>query len=100
MRIYNKVVFRKRNICLIRHNEGQQKQTTHEFSYSRAAIGIHNYNTQNIDSAFVGDHQLRHIHRSPTKAVVKRERSYLKKALNHLQKSHEWMGRRVEKLMA
>ena len=98
--IYNTVVFRKSKICIIRHKKGKQKQTTHEFSASRAAIGIHNYNIQKISSALVGDYQLRYSHRSPTKADVKRDRIYLKRALNHLKTSSEWRGGRVEKLVA
>ena len=80
--------------------EGEQKQITHDFSASRADIGIHNANSQQISSALVGDHQLRDSHSSPTKAYIKRERGYLKRALNRLQTSHEWRGRRVENIMA
>ena len=43
-RIYNTFGFRKRKICLIRHKKGKQKQTMHDFSARRAAIGIHNSN--------------------------------------------------------
>ena len=74
-RVYNTVVFRKRNRCLSRHKKGQQKQTTYDFSSSRAAIGIPNANDQQIASALVGDHKFRDSHRSPTKENVKRERS-------------------------
>ena len=48
----------------------------------------------------MGDHQLIDSHWSPTKADVKRERSSLKRAFNHLQMSHEYRGRRVENIMA
>ena len=71
-RIYNTVGFIKRKICLSRHKKGQQKQTTHDFSASKVAIGIHNSNAQYISSALLGDHKLRDSHRSPTKADVKR----------------------------
>ena len=73
----------------------EKKQKTHDLSSRRAAIGIHNANAQNIDSALVGEHQLRDSHRIHPKADVNRERSYLKRALDHLQTSHEWRGRRV-----
>ena len=99
-RIYNTVVFRKSRRCLIRHKKGKQKQTTHEFSARRDSIDIHNSNTQQISSALVVDHKLRDIHQSPTKENVKRERSSLKRAFDHLQKSHECRGNRVKKLMA
>ena len=88
-RICNTVVFRKRKRCLSRHKKGQQKQTTYEFSSRRAAIGIPNATVQKMVSALVGDHQLRDSHWSPTKENVKRERSSLKRAFDHLQKSHE-----------
>ena len=58
-RIYNTVGFIKRKRCLNRHKKGQQKQTTHDFSASRAVIGIHNTNEPKIASALVCDHQLR-----------------------------------------
>ena len=45
-RIYNTFGFRKIEICLSRHKKGQQKQTTYDFSASRAAIGIPNANAQ------------------------------------------------------
>ena len=45
-RIYNTVGFRKRKRFLSRHKKGQQKQTTYDFSSSRAAIGIPNANAQ------------------------------------------------------
>ena len=48
----------------------------------------------------MGDHQLRDSHPSLTKTGVKRERGSFKRALNHLQTSHECMGGRVENLMA
>ena len=99
-RIYNTVGSRKRKMCLSRHKKGQQKQTTYDFSASRAAIGIPNDNSQQIASALVGYHKLRYNHRSPTKENVKRERSSLKRAFDHLQKSHECRGNRVKKLMA
>ena len=54
-RIYNKVLFRNRKRCLSRHKKGQQKQTTHDFSARRAAIGIHNSNDPQIASALVGE---------------------------------------------
>ena len=77
----------------------EKKQTTHDFSDIRAAIGIHNANALHIASALVGDHQLIDSHRIPTKTDVKRERSSLKRAFNHLQTSHECRGRRVENIM-
>ena len=80
--------------------EGETKKTTHAFSASRAAIGTYNSNAPQIASYLVGDHQLRDSHRSPTKEDVKMERRSLKRALNHLQTSHEWRRRRVENLMA
>ena len=43
-RIYNKVGFMKRKICISRHKKGQQKQTIHDFSAIRASIGIRNDN--------------------------------------------------------
>ena len=49
-RIYNTVGFRKRKRCLSRHKKGKQKQTTHEFSARRDAIGIPNANAQQIAS--------------------------------------------------
>ena len=52
-RIYNKVGFRRRKRCLSRHNKGQQKQTTYDFSASRAAISITNANAQKIASAYI-----------------------------------------------
>ena len=52
-----------------RGNKNKQK---HDFSASRADIGIHNANAPQIASAIVGDHQLRNSHQSPTKADVKR----------------------------
>ena len=73
--IYNTVGFRKRKRCPSRNKKGQQKQTIHDFSASRAEIGIHNSNAQQIASALVGDHQLIDSHRIPTKTDVKRERS-------------------------
>ena len=76
--IYNTVGFIKSNRCLSRHKKGQQKQTTYDFSSSRAAIGIPNSNAQKIASALVGDHQIRNSHRRPTKADIKRERISLK----------------------
>ena len=78
----------------------EEEKATHDFSARRAAIGIHNDNAQNIASTLVGDHQLRDSHQSLTKSDLKRERSSLKRAFNHLQTSHECKGRRVEKLMA
>ena len=63
-RIYNTFVCRKRKRCLSRHKNGQQKQTTYDFSASRAAIGIPNANSQKIASTLVGDHQLRYSHQS------------------------------------
>ena len=54
-RIYNTVGFRKRKRCLSRHKKGQQQKTTHDFSASRSAIGIHNANARQISSALVGD---------------------------------------------
>ena len=94
-RIYNTFVFKKRDICLIRHKKGQQKQTTHDFSTIRGDIGIHNSNFHQISSALVGDHQLRDSHRSPPKVDVNREMRYFKMVMNHLQTSHECRGRRV-----
>ena len=70
------------------------KKTAHDFSSNRAAIGIHNANAQKIASALVGEHQLRDSHRSPKKSDVKREKSSLKRALNHLKTSHEYRGGR------
>ena len=99
-RIYNTFGFRKRKRCLSRHKNRQQKQTTYDFSASRAAVGIPNANAQQIASALVGDHKFRDSHRSPTKENVKRERSSLKRAFDHLQKPHECRGSRVKKLMA
>ena len=87
-RIYNTVGFRKRMRCISRHNKGKQKQKTHDFSFSRADIGIHNANAQKIDSALVGDHQLRYSPWSPTEAGVNRDRISLKMELNNLQISH------------
>ena len=98
--IYNTVGFRKRKRCLRRHKKGQQKQTTNDFSPSRADIGIPNANAQKIAYALVGDHQLRDSHRISTKENVKRERRSLKRAFNHLQSSHKCRGGRVKKLMA
>ena len=43
-RIYSTVGFRKRKRCLSRHNKGQQKQTTYEYSARRDAICITNAN--------------------------------------------------------
>ena len=43
-RIYNTVGFIKRKRCLNRHKKGQQKQTRHDLSSIRTAIGIHNTN--------------------------------------------------------
>ena len=43
----------------------EEEKTTHDFSARRAAIGIHNSNTQKIASALVDDHQIRDSHRSP-----------------------------------
>ena len=57
-RIYNTVGFIKRKRCLNRHKKGQKKNT-HDFSASRAVIGIHNTNAPKIASALVCDHQLR-----------------------------------------
>ena len=79
--------------------EGAKKKT-YDFSVSRAAIGIPNTNAQKIASALVGDQKLRYSHRSPTKENVKRESSSLKRAFNHLQKSHECRGSKVKNLMA
>ena len=81
-KIYNTVRFRKRNRCLSRHKKEQQKQTTYDFSASRAAIGIPNANAQQIASDLVGDHKFRDSHRSPTKENLKRERSSLKRAFD------------------
>ena len=53
-RIYNTVEFRKSKRCLSRYKKGQKK-TTHDFSASRADIGIHNENATQIDSDLVGD---------------------------------------------
>ena len=86
--------------CISRHKKGKQKQTTYDFSASISAIGIPNVNSQKIASALVGDHQFRDSHRSSTKENVKRERSSLKRAFDHLQKSHECRGSRLKKLMA
>ena len=86
--------------CLSRHKKGKQKQTTFDFSASRAAIGIPNATVQKMVSALVGDHQLIDSHRIPTKENVKRERSSFKRALYYLQKSHECRGSRVKKIMA
>ena len=91
-RIYNTVGFRKRKRCLSRHKKGQQKQTTYDFLASRDAIGIPNANAQQIPSALVSDHKLRDSHRSSTKENLKRKRSSLKRAFDHLQKSHECRG--------
>ena len=99
-RIYRTVGFLKRKRCLNRHNKGKQKQTTYDYSASRAAICIPNANDQQIASAFVGDHKFRDSHRSTTKENVKTERSSLKRSFYHLQKSHECRGSRVKKLMA
>ena len=99
-RIYSTVGFRKRKRCLSRHNKGQQKQTTYDYSASRAVICIPNANAQQIASAFVGDHKFRDSHRIPTKENVKRERSSLKRKFDHLQQSHECRGRWVKNLMA
>ena len=43
-RIYNTFGFQKRKRFLSRHKKGQKKQTTYDFSASRAAIGITNTN--------------------------------------------------------
>ena len=75
----------------------KQKQTIYDFSASSAAIGIPNYNAQKIASALVGNHKLRYSHQSLTKENVKMERSSLKRAFDHLQKSHECRGDRVQK---
>ena len=80
--------------------EGATKQTTYDFSASKAAIGIPNANAQQISSALVGDHQIRDIHQSTTKENLKGDRSSLKRAFDHLQKSHECRGGRVKNLMA
>ena len=81
------------------HKQGQQKQTMHDFSAIRTAIGIHNVNSHHIASALVGDRQLRDIHRSPKKVDVKSERSSFKRAFDHLQTSHECRRSRVKNLM-
>ena len=96
-RIYNTAGFRKRKRCLSRHKKGQQKQTTYDFSSSRASIGIPNANAHQIDSSLVGDHQIRNSHRSPTKSYIKREKSSLKMRYDHLQKSHKCRGGQGEK---
>ena len=71
--------------------EGAKKtKKTYDFSASRAAIGIPNANVQNIASSLVDYHKFRDSHRSPTKENVKMERSSLKRAFDHLQKSHEY----------
>ena len=80
--------------------EGAQKQTTHDFLSIRDDIGIHNANVPQIASALVSDHQLRDSHRIHPKADVNRERSYLKRALDHLQTSHEWRGEEGVNIMA
>ena len=80
--------------------EGKKKQTKYDFSSSRYDIGITNANAQQIASALVGDHKFRDSHRSPTKENVKREGSSLKRAFDHLQKSHGCRGSRVKDLMA
>ena len=99
-RIYNIVGFRKRKRCLSRHNKGQQKKKTYDFSASRADIGIPNANAQQIAYALVGDHKFRDSHWSHTKENVKRERSSLKRAFDNLQKSHECRGRKMKNIMA
>ena len=58
-----------------------------------------NANSQQIPSALVGDYQIRNSHRSPTKADIWRERISLKRAFD-LQKSHEYRGGRVKKLIS
>ena len=68
-RIYNTVGFRNIKRCISRHKKGQQKQTTYDFSASRAAISIPNANAQKIASALVGDNKFIHSHESPTIAT-------------------------------
>ena len=48
----------------------------------------------------MGDHKFKDSNQSPTKENVKRERSSLKRVFDPLQKSHEYRGSRVKKLMA
>ena len=86
---YTTLGSRKRRICLIKYKKGQKHTHTQDFSAIRPAIVILNSNAHNIAFALVGDHQIRDSHWSPPKADVKRERSYLKRALNHLQTSYE-----------
>ena len=78
----------------------EAKKKTYDFSASRTVIGIPNANAQQIASALVGDHQFIDSHRNPKKGNVKRERKSLKRAFDHLQKSHKCRGSRVKKLMA
>ena len=48
----------------------------------------------------MGDHKFRDSHRSPTKENVNRERNSLKSVFDHSQKSQEYRGGRVKKIMA
>ena len=78
--------------------EGAKK--TYELSASRDDIDIPNANAQQIASDLVGDQKFRYSHSSPTKEDVKGSSSSLKRAFDHLQKSHECRKSKVKKPMA